>query len=74
MIRRERGVERDAEQAALPLRVHVQMEGGPGRAVSPDELDVPRLFEHEQAAVGGEFHRRGAAQSGGDRGLGEPGG
>ena len=40
----------------------------------PDELDVPRLFEHEQAAVGGEFHRRGAAQSGGDCGLGEPGG
>jgi hypothetical protein len=74
VIRRERGVKRDAEQAALPLRIDAQMESGPGRAVSPDELDVPRLFEHEQAAVGGEFHRRGAVQSAGDRSLGEPGG
>ena len=37
-------------------------------------LTLPRLLEHEQPAVGGELHRRGAAQPGDDRGLGEPGG
>ena len=62
VVRAEVGVEGDAEQPAFALRVDVQVERGPGRAVAADELDVPRLFEHEQPAVGGELHRGGAAQ------------
>ena len=56
-----------------PLRVDVQVERGPGRAVAADELDVAALLEDEQPAVGRELHRGGAAQPRDDRGLGEAG-
>ena len=73
MVRAVIGVEGDAEQAALATGVDVQAEGGLGRAVTVDELDVAPLFEDEEPTVGRKLHRGGAAQPRNDRGFGEAG-
>ena len=59
MVRAEAGVEGDAQQAAFAARVDV----AECRAVQVvpslwTSLTLPALLEHEQAAVGREFHRR----------------
>ena len=52
MVRAEVGIECDAQEAALAARVGRELQGRPGRAVAVDELDVARLLEHEEPAVG----------------------
>ena len=67
-------VQRDAEQAALRVRVHREVEDGVRHGAVPDPLDLAaRLLEHQEVVTADEGHRRRLRQPrhrGADREVG----
>ncbi len=69
------GIECDSQESALAGGIDVERDEGVGEELPVfDHADGAGLLTDEEAAVGGEFHRGGGVEPGGEELIGEAGG